>query len=31
MATTVIQVAETRADDTGAYRLLVPPSLSASH
>lgn len=30
-ARTVIQVAETRADDTGAYRLLVPPSLSASH
>ncbi|HVY29276.1 MAG TPA: hypothetical protein VHB79_22105 [Polyangiaceae bacterium] len=27
-ARTVIQVAETRADDSGAYRLLIPPSLA---
>jgi hypothetical protein len=29
-AHTVVQVAETRADEQGAYRLLIPPSLASS-
>ncbi len=29
-ATSVIQVAETRADEAGAFRLLIPPSIAAA-